>query len=304
MKLIDLHCDTNLKLFEAQSKALLTNEFQIDLTRLRAVSSYVQFFASWFELGAVESPFKHSLDMVRYLKDLLVPYTDFDVLQSASQLATDNHHILLSIEEGGCMEGSLDKLSVLYQEGVRSITLTWNYENELGYTNLDTDNRGLKTFGFEAIEAMNHLGMIIDLSHLSDKGTTEAIVHSKKPVVATHSNARALTQHTRNLPDDLIKGIAHTGGIVGLNFWSELLGASRKSQIDDMIRHIEYNIKVGGEGCIAIGTDFDGINCEVEIPHIGRIDDLAVALNRRGRSDAIIEKLFYKNAERVIRDVL
>ncbi len=304
MRLIDMHCDTNLKLFEAQSKSLYANSLNVDLQKLIEADSYVQFFASFFELPAVPKPYEHTLAMLNYFKTLLAEYPEFEILRSRSQLMGKKRLALLSVEEGGCMEGSILKLENLYNAGVRSITLTWNFENEIGHTNLDPENRGLKSFGYEVVEEMNRMGILIDVSHLSDKGTFDAIKHSQKPIVASHSNARALLNHSRNLNDDLIRGIASTGGAIGLNFWSELLGTSRISRIEDMIAHIEHHIKIGGEDVIAIGTDFDGINCKVEIPHIGRMGDLEKAMRAKGHHDLVIEKLFYLNAERVLKSVL
>lgn len=304
MRLIDMHCDTNMILFEGKSRAIEDNGLHVDLKKLKDADSYVQFFASWFELGTTQAPFEHAMKMVAYFKDLIKDYPEFEVLTQRSQLTLNKRFALLSVEEGGCMEGDLDKLKRLYGAGVRSITMTWNFENELGYTNLDPDNRGLKAFGFEAVHAMNDLGMIIDVSHLSDQGTLDTIKHSKSPIIASHSNARSVKHHSRNLTDELIKGIANTGGVVGLNFWNELLGTKRTSRIEDMIRHLDHHRDLGGDDVIAIGTDYDGISGELEIPNVGDMGNLGLALNKKGYSDDVIEKLFYKNAERVILGVL
>lgn len=304
MRLIDMHCDTNMILFDGKSRAIEDNGLHVDLKKLKAADSYVQFFASWFELSNTQAPFEHAMNMVAYFKNLIKDYPDFEVLTQKSQLTLDKRFALISVEEGGCMEGDLDKLQRLYREGVRSITMTWNFENELGYTNLDPDNRGLKPFGFEAICAMNDLGMIIDVSHLSDQGTADTIKQSRRPVVATHSNARSVKHHSRNLSDALIRGIANTGGVVGLNFWNELLGTKRTSRIEDMILHLDHLRRIGGDDILAIGTDYDGISGELEIPNISVMGNLGLALNKKGYSDDVIEKLFYKNAERVIKDVL
>src|SRR3712207_5016359 len=151
---------------------------------------------------------------------------------------------------------------------------------------------------------MNNLGMIIDVSHLSDKGFYDVSKYCKVPFVASHSNCRSITNHNRNLTDDMIKGLSEKGGVMGLNFCNNFLGCSNVSKIDDMIAHIKHMKDVGGIDCIAIGSDFDGISCSVEINDISKIDKLSYMLKKEGCSEVEIEKTFYKNVERVLEDIL
>ena len=163
----------------------------------------------------------------------------------------------------------------------------------------------LKPFGIEIVERMNDLGIIVDVSHLSDGGLWDVLKHSKKPVIASHSNARALCDHQRNLTDEMIRALAEKGGVSGINFYPYFLNESGKANIDDLIRHIEHMYYVGGEDFVAMGTDFDGFNDgELDIKHLGQINYLYEALKKRKFNDSQIEKFWNKNAMRIIKEVL
>ena len=119
------------------------------------------------------------------------------------------------MEEGGVLNEKQERLEELYRLGIRLITLTWNYENCLGYPNSrdgEVMNRGLKAFGLEIVERMNALGMLVDVSHLSDGGFWDCIRVSRAPIIASHSNARALCGVPRNLTDDMLRALAEKGG--------------------------------------------------------------------------------------------
>ena len=192
---------------------------------------------------------------------------------------------ILTIEDGRSINNDLAKIKEYYDLGIRLITLTWNFENCLGYPNSDDPkimNKGLKDFGKEAVEYMNELGIIIDVSHLSDGGFYDVAEISRLPFIASHSNARALSPHRRNLTDDMIRIIGERGGVIGL-------------------KHIKDK---GGEEVLALGTDFDGIGGNLQIPSADKLPLLFEALRREGWSEDLIEKFAYKNALRVIRDVM
>ena len=155
---------------------------------------------------------------------------------------------------------------------------------------------------------LNDLGVIIDISHLSDGGARDVLKLSCMPVMATHSNARAITKVSRNLPDELIRSLADGGGAIGVNFFANFLGVgdgNLASSVDNMLRHIKHIVNVGGIDCMAIGTDFDGIPYEgIQIEDISQIHKLDDGLVKAGFSAANRDKIFYKNALRVFLDVL
>ena len=210
----------------------------------------------------------------------------------------------MSIEEGGVLGGDLDKLKQAYQDGVRLITLTWNYPNGLGEPHCGEQHKKLTSKGVEFVEAMQDLGIIVDCSHLNDAGTEQLGDILDEPFVASHSNAREVTAHTRNLPDNLIKLIADKGGVIGLNFAQSFLGTSPISRIEDIVKHGLYLINKGGEDVVALGTDFDGIKPDIEIKDTSEMYRLYDAFKEAGLSVEQCEKLFWKNADRLLKEIL
>ena len=214
---------------------------------------------------------------------------------------------LLTVEEGGICGNSIDRLEKLYDMGVRLITLTWNYENSLGYPNSDDPavmGAGLKPFGIEFIERMQQLGMLIDVSHLSEGGFWDVVKHSKKPFVASHSNARAVRDFRRNLSDAQLKALAEAGGVTGINFYHNFLGEDGSGSMEQIMTHIKHMRNVAGIDVIAVGSDFDGITGNTAMKDASELTMLTDALDKAGFTSSEIEKICWKNALRVIKDVL
>lgn len=186
--------------------------------------------------------------------------------------------------------------------GVRLITLTWNYENAFGIPN--GNEGGLKPLGIEAVEEMNRLGILVDVSHLSDDGFWDVQKHSKRPFLASHSNARAVTGHQRNLTDDMIRAVAQAGGVIGLNFAPAFLGGEEESRVSDMVRHVLHIREKGGAEVLALGSDFDGIRGKLEIDGPDKFELLWEALCRAGLSETELEGMWHGNGERLLADVL
>ncbi len=315
MKLIDLHCDTIFRLFyDEREVGLRDNELHVDLKKLRKADSLAQFFALFIDYQSVleegRDPFKESMEMLdRFYREVKENNDQIELARSFKDLLKreqeDKIAAFLTIEEGGVIGNKLSNLRNFYRLGVRLITLTWNYANSIGYPNCKEEyrNKGLTFFGKEVVREMNRLGMIIDVSHLSDAGFYDVAEVSIDPFIASHSNARVVKNHSRNLTDEMIKILAESGGVMGINFAAYFLGDGKESKIADIVRHIKHIKKVGGVDVIAIGSDLDGIECELEIGNIGEIDRLVNALQKEGFSLDQIEKIFYKNAKRVIRAV-
>jgi membrane dipeptidase len=313
MPIIDFHCDTIMKLMnKPQELNLKENNICVDIIKLKKANSFAQFFALFIELDRVDDPLEYCLLMVDKFYEEIGKNSNDIALATNYQDLMDNMNkglisAFLTIEEGAALKGKIQQLRNFYRLGVRLITLTWNFPNELGFPNKNEEdrNKGLTSFGLEVVSEMNNLGMIIDVSHLSDGGFYDVAKNSKKPFVASHSNARAISNHPRNLTDDMIRILANKGGITGINFEKHFLGHNELSRIEDMIAHINHIKNIGGIDCISIGTDFDGIsNKGLEIKNIGEIEKLSMALGKNNFSEEEIDKIFYKNAIRVIKDVL
>ena len=227
---------------------------------------------------------------------------------------------ILSIEEGGVVEGSLDKLKDLYDLGVRMICLNWNYINGIGHPNYGkfnddgkpdyvtpNTNDGLTPFGFEMIKKMNELGIIIDVSHLSDKGFWDCINNSTKPIVASHSNARAICKHVRNLTDEMIIALHKNGGVMGMNYCHDFLCDNEedgRNTIKWVVKHIKYIKDLVGVDVIALGSDFDGIDPNIELIDASMLNDLISELIKEGLTLEEIDKITHKNMLRVIKENL
>lgn len=308
--MIDLHCDTIMQLLDhPDSGDLYRNTWKIDIEKLQKAHSKVQDFALFINLGETNDPYGRYEEMRNLCTTQIhlygehiqhvLSYQDVKSVYESGKIGA-----LMSIEEGGVLGGDLDKLKQAYQDGVRLITLTWNYPNGLGEPHCGEQHKKLTPKGIEFVEAMQDLGIIVDCSHLNDAGTEQLGDILDTPFVASHSNAREVTAHTRNLSDNLIKLIANKGGVIGLNFAQSFLGTSSVSRIDDIVKHGLYLINKGGEDVVALGTDFDGIKPNTEIKDASEMYRLYDAFKEAGLSVEQCEKLFWKNADRLLKEIL
>lgn len=316
---LDLHCDTlELGFLKKKEDIYEMPEGMLDIRRMKEAGMYGQFFAIFFPPQNREWMPE---DEVYYqsLKNLFYESLDRhkDCIAFAGCVADAERNFregklsaFLTIEDGRHVQGELSNIERFYQDGVRLISLTWNYENCFGAPNSKDRTimeRGLTSFGCEAVRYMNELGMLIDVSHLSDGGFYDAVRLSRKPLVASHSNARALCLHPRNLTDDMIYNLAEIGGVAGVNFYGAFLQQDAKreeSTIAGLVAHIKHMTKLGGEDFVALGTDFDGIGGVLEIGTPLEMVRLFEQLEREGFSGRQIEKLAYKNVLRLIHDVM
>lgn len=316
MKAIDFHCDTMLKIYESRKGAgLKENDFQVDIKKLQQGQVLAQFFALYYDHDPAgkkdKSPFDVVMEMLERFEDELRKNSEHIALATGVEGIQKNEEenkisAFLTIEEGEAIEGSLEKLLRFYQKGVRLITLTWNFENQIGFPNIQyrSRDRGLKLFGKEVVETMNHLGMLIDVSHLSDQGFWDVAELSKKPFIASHSNARSIQPHPRNLSDEMLKALGNSGGVTGLNFAHDFLSGDATSKIEPMLRHMRHIINAAGSEALVFGTDFDGISSRLEIENIGEIQRLITAMEKAGFTSKEIENITHKNGLRIIGEVL
>lgn len=308
MPLVDLHCDTiHSLMFQGLKGNLYKNQGQVDFEKLRLAKSIIQTFAMFVKLDQTSKPYKACMEMILFFyKQLSKEDEEIQVVKKASDIDENIQNIILSIEEGGTLEGKIKNLYNFYEEGIRSLTLTWNFENEIGYPNAKyrNQNNGLKPFGLEVVTEMDKLGMIIDVSHLSDQGFYDVINTTKNPIIASHSCARAIYNHERNLTDKMIRTISNHGGVIGLNFFGFFINGSLDSKIEGMIRHLKHIHNTGGEDVLAIGTDFDNDMGESDLKDISEIHILEDAMRKAKFSERQIEKCMYQNSLRVIKGVL
>ena len=308
MKYIDLHCDTAYRMIN-ENLHLDKSICKVNIENLKKGGALGQIFAFFLDLEEVEDPFNGFMDMYNNFileternKDSIKIVRNIEELKECER--EEKLAAILSIEEGEVLKGNLENIKRVYDLGIRIITLTWNYENSLGYPNYNFKykDKGLKEKGIEMVKEMEKVGIIPDASHLSDGGFYDLVKICKKPFIATHSNSREIMNHPRNLTDDMIKLLSNKGGVMGLNFCSSFVGENEVTSISDLVKHAKHIRNIGGIDVLALGSDFDGIENEVEIKDTSEMNKLYYALNKEGFSEDDIEKIFYKNIIRVLKE--
>lgn len=320
---IDMHCDTLGACLRGERDIFSLPESMLDIERMAAAGQAGQFFAVFFrpegETAPGGAPLPGDDELFEMHRDLLLESAAahsgcFALAHSAEDIGRNRAEgkisAILTLEDGRAVRGELERIRWFYERDVRVITLTWNGENCFGSPNsadARVMGRGLTDFGAQAVEYMNELGMLVDVSHLSDGGFWDVARISRKPFAATHSNCRALAPHTRNLTDEMIRALANRGGVAGLNYFPPFLSPNpdeRRSRVEDMCRHVLHMLNAGGEDCIALGSDFDGIYGELEIASPADVPLLFAALEKAGLTPRQLEKFAYGNVMRVLRESL
>lgn len=292
--IFDTHCDTLCSVLD-YGKSIVMNDCHVDIERMKKYEQYTQVFACFIDPVYKSCAADRTLNLIDTFHN------------TVSDKLPDNVRGILSIEGG---EGiySLAHLRNFYRLGVRIIALTWNFSNHIASGALETDEmRGLTGFGKLVVAEMNRLGIFADVSHLNDKSFYDVAEYSNKPIIASHSNARAVCRSKavcpveRNLTDDQFEIIKKSGGCVGINFCPDFLNESGKADIEDIIRHIEHFMSLGGEDNVGIGADFDGIDSTPD--GINGVEDIYKIFDRllqKGYTENQIEKISHKNFERIL----
>lgn len=317
---VDMHCDTLMQAWFRHKKDIYKTSGMLDVKKLQQGGAKAQFFAIYLQsmrlkrlMGPLLNDDRYIEVLMRTFYNTLEKHKDVIAFAGSYQEMEENWKqgkisAFLTMEDGRAVNGKMEKLTEYYDNGVRVLGLLWNYANCFGYpnsTDIITMKKGLTSFGKEAVEEMNRLGMIIDVSHLSDGGFWDVAKISKKPFIATHSNARELCAHPRNLTDKMIKAVAEAGGVIGLNQCPKFLYPdSNENRIEDMVKHILHIRNVGGREVMALGSDFDGISGTLAIKGPQEYEKLANALAKAGLTEEEIEEIFFKNAERVMKDAM
>jgi membrane dipeptidase len=313
MKYIDLHADTIYLMNNTKDYELTSNNNHIDLNKLDKGNSYLQCLAIFNLANKVESLYNATMESYEFGKELIARHDDIDFIEKYGDIAINESKniksIMMTLEDASGVDGKIDRINQFYEMGMKMMSLTWNFENCFGFPNSkdpEIMQSGLKDFGISAIEVMDDLGIVLDVSHLSDEGTRDLIGHRKNPVIASHSNARSICNQARNLPDDIIRMIADKGGVIGINFFDLFVSSDRESNVKNIINHIDYIKNIGGIDCISIGSDFDGFTDDgkMEIKNAGEMNKLWDGLKSRGFTNVDIEKIAWLNADRVFKEIL
>ena len=308
MDLFDGHCDTILRCY-LEGGGLRRQTGHLDLERRRGKGRWAQFFATF---GSPEDMPGRSLWEV-FLEEYALFRSEIDAnadlvtfcrtgAEAEAAFAAGKTAAFLSAEGAELLDCDLEKLRMAHRMGVRIVNITWNHPNALSGTNAEEPDRGLSEQGRAFVKTMGELGMLVDVSHLSDPGFWDVMEITHRPVVATHSNSRAVFPHPRNLTDEQFTAIINTNGVAGLNMYAGFLGDD--PDFDTVVSHLEHFLALGGENNVSMGGDWDGITSMPRgMNGIQDMEKLYEHLLRRNYSETLLEKVFYSNLMRVVNEV-
>lgn len=308
MRVFDGHCDSISRFFQS-GETFQKTAGHWSLDKAKTFTSWAQFFAAFGEQQERpgQSQFPLFLAQEALLKREVKANADdmaFCTTAASCWAAWDAGKVaaFLSVEGAELLDCDLDKLRQGYDLGVRAVNLTWNFPNSLSGTNLMETHRGLSDRGRDFVREMNKLGMLVDVSHLSDPGFWDVVRLTQAPIIASHSNSRPLHFHPRNLTDDQFTAIMELSGTVGLNMAAQFLPGD--PTLDTLVRVLEHFLDLGGEDTVALGGDWDGIQrAPAGVADITAWADFYRLLEGRGYGQELLDKLFYKNLMRVVEQV-
>ena len=298
--LFDCHCDTAVRVW-LTGRSLRENSLHLDLMRLKKFSPAAQVFAVCTE--TLEDPQGKAAAVIRYFKEQIEMNSDI------VKLCLNSHDIVSTMAGGKIaallsVEGAeqMDDIEMAYALGVRVVHITWNFDNGLCGSVMGS-GAGLSEKGRCFVKKAQELGVLLDTSHISQQGFWEVLEISRKPVIAGHSNTRALCPVPRNLSDEQFIALKNQGGGAGINLYPEFLGLGR--DIDAVFAHIEHFMALGGEKAVFLGCDLDGID---EMPKgIHGVEDLGKiyeVLLRHNYPESLVRDVFINNIMNIMERVL
>lgn len=321
MKVFDGHSDI---LMDVVRKGLMGEEDilrKYHIEKLRKGQVFTTVFALWLDPNDRMNGRKNVLQMLEYAErefrvaeDIFKKVTKYEEI--SQEEAKNRVSVILGLESMFHIDNNLDLIQDLYERGIRYGSLTWNEENQLATGIAGDLNRGLTKLGIDAIKVMEEVGVLLDVSHLNEKSFWDVVKNTRKPIIASHSNAHRLCKHPRNLKDGQIKGIVETGGVIGINGWPDFVDEKQPS-VEKLGNHIEYLVEMIGIEHVACGFDFCDFveenppdnftetKQEMKDFHDARdIQNLFHYLKNRGYREGDMQKIAYENLLRIYREVL
>jgi membrane dipeptidase len=283
----------------------------VDFPRLKEGGVDCQVFAISSERSRTPAyPLRTALEMVarfnkecRQNSDLVIQVKNYQEIQEANEQG--KIAAMLSIEGADVIEGKVELLEIFYDLGVRIVGLVHSLRNQLadGVTDRRTGG-GLSQLGIQALEELEKLGMIVDVSHINDEGFWDVIEQVNKPIMASHSNARNVCDHPRNMTDEMIEALAETGGVMGMNFAPSFIHPDIAT-LGGLVDHIDYIVDLVGPDHIGLGSDFDGIPyTPIGLEDVTRMPSITEELVKREYSVEDIKKILGENHLRVFEQVI
>ena len=303
--MIDLHCDT---LTEWGENSLNNPSAHLALDKIPAGTRWAQCFAIFIpdqfrgeDAIAYFERYVASFDrQMALFSDRILPCRSFSDLENA--FSREKFAAILTVEGGCVLAGDLRRVETIRRAGVRMLTLTWNGPNEIGSGNVTKD--GLTAFGRQAVTELEEAGILVDVSHLNDAGLADVLAVAKKPFVASHSNARSLCGHLRNLTDDHIREMRSRGCLIGLNYYRDFLSDEGRGDMEDLWRHVCRFGELDALGCLALGSDYDGAEIHPELAGVEKALEIGPYLVRRGLDRETADAIMFGNAYRFFRENL
>ena len=309
MRYFDCHADTLTEITKP-GEDLERNTCDLDLERVeKFADSYTQIFAIWRDRKKMdeEKPEEEFLRLYRRAAELLEKADQKIIWCRNAQDMEEAHKsgkaaAFLSLEDISTAGRYAEQI---YSLGFRFAMLTWNYENRYACGASSDQHRGLTEEGKELTKYLIDQGIILDISHLSDQGAEDLMTLTDAPIIASHSNVRSVCSRPRNLPEGLIRELIRRQGLIGINFFAPFVGEN--PQVEDLLRHMDVILSLGGEDVLALGGDLDG--CDGVFPAgisgVETVPVLRERMEKAGFGAALIEKVFFENAENFIwRNVL
>jgi membrane dipeptidase len=311
---IDTHVDTPQRMLDegADITARLADG-HLDLPRMREGQLHGAFFSIWVDPGQFPGPaaWTRALALTNVIRALPEQHPDqaaicTTVAEVRAAAAAGKIAVLLGIEGGhalgaGSEQMLLDHLRELHRLGARYMTITWSTDNVFGHASTGRHpDRGLTARGRKIVTEMNAMGMIVDVSHISDRTFEDIMAVTRRPVIASHSSARALADHPRNMTDAMIRRVAENGGAVCVNYFSRYVAGpnSPPPTVSTIADHVEHIVRVGGPGSACLGSDFDGVPVlPAGMEDVSRLPALRAELERRGLD---VRAIFGENVLRVL----
>jgi membrane dipeptidase len=246
--------------------------------------------------------FHQTVSMHQDKLSLFTKVTDVYEAEKGGKIAA-----MLSIEGGEAVEADLGILRMLHRLGVRAMTLTWNERNQIADGAAEGRTKGgLTNFGVELVSEMNRIGMVIDVSHISDAGFFDVIETSNAPIIASHSNCRALCNHRRNMTDEMIRRLAEKDGVMGMNFAPAFVDVNKeKVTLERVLDHVDHVVKMVGVDHVGLGSDFDGIESTPKgLEDVTTMPYFTEGLVKRGCREEDVFKILGGNFLRVFKKVI
>ncbi len=317
---IDAHCDTLKAFFKdifpsitplrlEEGLGRRSEKGHVDIPRLREGGVDCQVFAVFVSnVPSPPKPLHRALNLIEIFykqtqsnKDSISPcFNCEDILKAVNE---GKIAAILSLEGAEALEADISMLSILYRLGIRIMSLTWNHRNQFADgVKEDRTRSSLTDLGVKLVEEMEELEVLIDVSHLSESCFWDLVELTDFPIIASHSNCKALCDHPRNLDDKQIEAIADKGGVIGMNFYPKFLRKDGRATVKDVVDHMDHVIELVGVDHVGLGSDFDGISSTpLGLEDVSKLPNITLELFSRGYGKEEIRKILGDNYLRVFK---